>query len=107
MAAATAASASPIFSSANWCGARTAHGFEVLVTGCEYARDITALPAAFQNGAIYVRQDALRRWLWEKVELWSVKKGDGPLQGGARLLRLRRRSAPRIGAHDRQSRASP
>jgi hypothetical protein len=55
-------------------------GFEVLVTGCEYARDITALPASFQNGAIYVRQDALRRWLWEKVELWSVKRSDGPLK---------------------------
>jgi hypothetical protein len=55
-------------------------GFEVLVSGCEYARDITAVPAAYQNGAIYVRQDALRRWLWEKVELWSVKRPDGALK---------------------------
>jgi len=55
-------------------------GFELLVTGCEYARDITSVPAAFQDGAIYVRRDALRRWLWEKVELWSVKKNDGPLK---------------------------
>jgi uncharacterized protein DUF6866 len=55
-------------------------GFEVLVTGCEYARDITAIPAAFQNGAIFVRQDALRRWLWEKVELWSVKRADTALK---------------------------
>ena len=55
-------------------------GFDILTIGCEYARDITAIPAAFQNGAIFLRQDALRRWLWEKVELWSVKKGDGPLR---------------------------
>ena len=55
-------------------------GFEVLVTGCEYARDITAIPAAFQNGSIFLRRDALRRWLWEKVELWSVRKGDGALR---------------------------
>lgn len=55
-------------------------GFEVLVTGCEYARDITAIPAAFQNDAIFLRRDALKRWLWEKVELWSVKKSDGPLR---------------------------
>ncbi len=58
----------------------TRDGFEVLVSGCEYARDITAVPAAYQNGAIYVRQDALRRWLWEKVELWSVKHADGALK---------------------------
>lgn len=55
-------------------------GFDVRVTGCEYARDITAVPAAFQNDAIFLRRDALRRWLWEKVELWNVRKGDGPLR---------------------------
>lgn len=55
------------------------HGVEVLVAGREHARGISAPPAAFQGGAIVVRQDALRRWLWEKVELWGMKKGGGPL----------------------------
>jgi len=58
----------------------TRDGFDVLVSGCEYARDITAIPAAFQGGAIYLRRDALRRWLWEKAELWQLKKADGPLR---------------------------
>jgi hypothetical protein len=55
-------------------------GFEVLVSGCEYARDIAAIPAAFQGGAIYLRRDALRRWLWEKAELWQMRKAAGPLR---------------------------
>ncbi|HEX9178921.1 MAG TPA: hypothetical protein VF859_00885 [Burkholderiales bacterium] len=57
----------------------TRHGVEVLVAGREHARGISAPPAAFHGGAILVRQDALRRWLWEKVELWGMKKGGGPL----------------------------
>lgn len=54
--------------------------FDVLVSGCEYARDLTAVPAALQDGTIYLRQDALRRWLWEKVELWAVRRAEGALQ---------------------------
>src|SRR5512134_2735857 len=57
----------------------TREGVRVLVAGRERARGISAPPAAYQNGAILVRQDALRRWLWEKVELWGMKKGGGPL----------------------------
>lgn len=54
-------------------------GLEVLVAGREHARGISAPPAAYHGGSILVRQDALRRWLWEKVELWGMKKGGGPL----------------------------
>ncbi|HSD60900.1 MAG TPA: hypothetical protein VLC55_08605, partial [Burkholderiales bacterium] len=57
----------------------TREGVSVLVAGREHARGISAPPAAYQNGAILVRQDALRRWLWEKIELWGMKKGGGPL----------------------------
>ncbi len=55
-------------------------GIRVLVAGCEFARDLAAAPAAFQGGTIYVRRDALRRWLWEKVEFWQTRKGGGALQ---------------------------
>lgn len=55
-------------------------GIRVLVAGREFARDLAAAPAALQDGTIYVRRDALRRWLWEKVEFWQTRKGDGALQ---------------------------
>lgn len=55
-------------------------GLEVLVVGCEYARGLSAPPAAFQNGSVFVRQDALRRWLWEKVELWGTRQSGGAMQ---------------------------
>ncbi|HEX6828107.1 MAG TPA: hypothetical protein VF104_03910 [Burkholderiales bacterium] len=42
-------------------------GIEVLVAGRECARGISAPPAVYQNGAILVRRDALRRWLREKI----------------------------------------
>jgi hypothetical protein len=49
-------------------------GLQVLVSSCEYARDLVAPPAMTLNGTIFVRQDALRRYLWEKVEEWRWKQ---------------------------------
>jgi hypothetical protein len=59
-------------------------GVEVLVAGREHARGVPAPPAAYQAGTIVVRQDALRRWLWEKVELWGMSKAGGPLAAALR-----------------------
>ena len=55
-------------------------GLRLFVSGCEYARDITAPPAALQGGAVFLRRDALRRWLWDKIEIWGVRKADGALK---------------------------
>jgi hypothetical protein len=55
-------------------------GLRLFVSGCEYARDISAPPAALLHGAVFLRRDALRRWLWEKVEIWGVRKADGALK---------------------------
>jgi len=55
-------------------------GLCLFVSGCEYARDISAAPAALLDGTVFLRQDALRRWLWEKVEIWGVRKADGALK---------------------------
>jgi len=55
-------------------------GLEVLVAGCEYARDMSATVAALQGDAILVRRDVLSRWLWEKYEAWSNRRPDGALK---------------------------
>ncbi|MBI5912448.1 MAG: hypothetical protein HY848_21165 [Betaproteobacteria bacterium] len=55
-------------------------GLTLFVSGCEYARDISAPPASLLDGAVFLRRDALRRWLWEKVEIWGVRKADGALK---------------------------
>jgi hypothetical protein len=54
-------------------------GVRVLVTGREIARDLTAVPAALQGDTIHVRRDALRRWLWERVEFWRSRRTAGAL----------------------------
>ncbi|MEK7360750.1 MAG: Sfum_1244 family protein, partial [Pseudomonadota bacterium] len=55
-------------------------GIRLFVSGCEYARDISAPPASLLDGMVFLRGDALRRWLWEKVEIWGVRKADGALK---------------------------
>ncbi len=56
------------------------HGLTLRVSGCEYARDITASPAALREGMLFLRTDALQRWLAEKIEIWSVHQADGALK---------------------------
>lgn len=56
------------------------HGLTLRVSGCEYARDITASPAALREGTVFLRTDALQRWLSEKIEIWSVHQADGSLK---------------------------
>jgi len=55
-------------------------GLTLFVSGCEYARDISAPPAALQGGMLFLRRDALRRWLWDKIEIWGLRKSDGALK---------------------------
>jgi len=55
-------------------------GVRILVAGSEYARDLSAAPAALRGNTIYLRLEALRRLLWEKAEAWMGKRGDGALK---------------------------
>lgn len=55
-------------------------GLTVVVSGCEYVRDIAAIPAALQGDTVIVRQEALRQWLWEKAESWGVRQVPGPMR---------------------------
>jgi len=55
-------------------------GLTLFVSGCEYARDLSAPPAALLDGTVFLRRDALRRWLWDKIEIWGVRKADGALK---------------------------
>jgi hypothetical protein len=45
-------------------------GFAIFVTGRELARDLEAPPGMFLDRTVFVRAEALRRWLWEKYEEW-------------------------------------
>ncbi|MFP5410173.1 MAG: Sfum_1244 family protein [Gammaproteobacteria bacterium] len=59
--------------------AEVREGVQVLVAGCEYARDLIAPPAALRDGAIFLRMDAVRRLLWNKFEEWQWKEKDTAL----------------------------
>ena len=52
----------------------------LLVCGCEYARDVSVIPAASQGTTLIVRREALLQWLWEKAEGWNLKQQDGALK---------------------------
>jgi len=51
-------------------------GCRVIVSSCEYARELAAPPAMLQGRTIYVRLESVRRYLWEKIEEWQWRKSD-------------------------------
>lgn len=54
---------------------RERDGVRIHVAAREYARDIVAPPAMLLDGVIYLRQESLRRYLWERVEEWRWNRG--------------------------------
>jgi hypothetical protein len=54
-------------------------GLNVLVAGCEYARDLIAPPATLRDGTIFLRMDSIRRLLWNKYEEWQWREKDSAL----------------------------
>lgn len=57
-----------LFFLAEIASSTTRDGVPVLVAGRELARGLAAVPATSRAGAIVVRGDALRRWLWTRLE---------------------------------------
>ena len=54
-------------------------GLTILVSSCEYARELAAPPAMLQGRTIFVRMESVRRYLWEKIEGWQWRKLDNAM----------------------------
>ena len=52
-------------------------GAQLLTSGREHARGIFAAPAALCGTTIYLRQESLTRWLWQKYESWTLRRPPG------------------------------
>lgn len=55
-------------------------GFTVLVSDCEYARELAAPPAMLQGDTIYVRAESARRFVWEKIDETQWHRQESPMQ---------------------------
>ncbi len=55
-------------------------GFTILVSSCEYARELAAPPAMLQGRTIFLRQESVRRYLWERIEEWQWRKQDNAMK---------------------------
>ncbi|MGA8148454.1 MAG: Sfum_1244 family protein [Gallionellaceae bacterium] len=56
------------------------HNISILVSGHEYARNMAAPPAALNRDTVFLRIDAMQRWLLDKVEVWELNKGNSALK---------------------------
>lgn len=65
-------------------------GLTVQVCGREWARGLFAPPAVLAGDTIVLRRESMARWLWEKFEVFGLKRADGPFKAVARAYDLER-----------------
>jgi hypothetical protein len=53
--------------------------YRIIISGREYARELSAPPALSQDQTIFIRSESLRRTIWEKVEESRWNKKTSPL----------------------------
>lgn len=58
---------------------RADQGFVLRVSGRELARGLNAPPAMTRGTQIFLRREALRRYLWERYESWSWNRPDNAM----------------------------
>lgn len=52
----------------------------IYISSREYARDLAAPPAMVLGNKIFIRQESLRRFIWERIEEWQIRKApDTPM----------------------------
>jgi hypothetical protein len=51
-------------------------GLRIVVSSCEYARELAAPPAMLLGRTVFVRRESVRRYLWERLEEWRWRKLD-------------------------------
>ena len=73
----------PVFSLGRLTTFEQGDGYELFYTGEEVVRELIAPPAMTRGATIWIRQEALRRVLWEMIEEWRWKK---PKNAMARTL---------------------
>lgn len=49
-------------------------GLEVIVSSCEYARELAAPPAMLLGRTVFIRRESVRRALWERLEEWRWRR---------------------------------
>ena len=54
-------------------------GYDILVSGRELARDLTAPPGMSQGRTIIIRRESLKRLLWERLEGWRWSSPDNAM----------------------------
>ena len=54
-------------------------GYSLHISGKELARGLNSPPAMMQESTIYLRREALRRLMWERLETWRWNSLDNPM----------------------------
>jgi hypothetical protein len=69
----------PVFFFADLEKEENRNGFTILISAKEHARGLYGAPALYRDNVIFVRKEALKRWLWSRYDEWSFNKRDNTM----------------------------
>lgn len=69
----------PLFFLAELEKAHSINGYQIYLSGKEFARDLSAPPAMSQNKSIFIRRESFKRFIWERTEEWRWNKPDNAM----------------------------
>ena len=69
----------PSFFLADLISKRTIDGFDIYVSGREYAKDLSEYPALLQDRSIFARTETIKHLLWQRFEEMRCKSTKGNL----------------------------
>jgi len=55
------------------------NGYNIYISGKEYARDLTSPPAMSHNKTIFVRRESFKRLIWERTDEWRWNKPENAM----------------------------
>jgi len=64
----------PVFFLGRLLQVESRDGYTLLRSSREYARELAAPPAMLLGRTIYLRQESVRRYVWEKIEEWQWRR---------------------------------
>jgi hypothetical protein len=58
---------------------QTINGYDIYISGKEFARDLTSPPAMSQNKTIFIRSESFKRMIWERTDEWRWNKPENAM----------------------------
>lgn len=60
------------------------NGYDIYISGKEYARDLTSPPAMSHDSTVFIRRESFKRMIWERTDEWRWNRPENAMASAIR-----------------------